>query len=157
MEIRFLYKKLWPFLSWPLSLSHSFYLLCLAKGVFSPVPPYRGYFIPSHFFIIIHLSLKIHWAPFSHEHVWHFNQPFGCLKMTSINMTKQEIHYIQYGQRLQQIKNESKKLITWYQRLRTVKLVNKMKLNWGCERSEEKWDLKSYLRIAHSSKKWIYP
>ena len=31
-------------LLWPLSLSRSFYLLCLAKGVFSPVPPYNGYF-----------------------------------------------------------------------------------------------------------------
>ena len=32
--------------SWPLSCS--FFLLCSAKGVFSPVPPYHGYFVPSH-------------------------------------------------------------------------------------------------------------
>ena len=31
---------------WP--LSRSFFLLCLAKGVFSPVPRYCGYFVPSH-------------------------------------------------------------------------------------------------------------
>ena len=36
-------------MSWQLSLSSSFYLLCSAKGVFSPVPPYRGYLKPSHF------------------------------------------------------------------------------------------------------------
>ena len=28
-------------------------LLCTAKGVFSPVPPYSGYFIPSHFIVIM--------------------------------------------------------------------------------------------------------
>ena len=43
--------------SWPLSLSRSFYLLCLAKGVFSPVPPYRGYLKPSHFFVIMCMYL----------------------------------------------------------------------------------------------------
>ena len=37
--------------SWPLSCS--FFLLCSAKGVFSPDPPYCGYFVPSHFHIII--------------------------------------------------------------------------------------------------------
>ena len=31
------------------SLTLSFSLHCLAKGVFSPIPPYRGYFVPSHF------------------------------------------------------------------------------------------------------------
>ena len=40
-------------MSWPLSLSRSFYRLCLAKGVFSPVLHYCGYLNPSLFFVII--------------------------------------------------------------------------------------------------------
>ena len=30
-----------------------FFLLCTAKGVFSPVPLYCGYFIPSHFIVFL--------------------------------------------------------------------------------------------------------
>ena len=44
-------------LSWPLSLSRCFYLLRSAKGVFSPVSPYRGYLKPSHFFVILCIYL----------------------------------------------------------------------------------------------------
>ena len=42
-------------LSWP--LSRSFFLLCMAKGVFSPVPPYSGYFVTSHFIVIMFVYL----------------------------------------------------------------------------------------------------
>ena len=40
-----------------------FTLLCLAKRVFSPVPPYRGYSKPSHFivFMFIYLVSLINW------------------------------------------------------------------------------------------------
>ena len=41
--------------SWP--LSRSFSLLCLVKGVFSPVPPDREYFVPSQSFIIVLFTL----------------------------------------------------------------------------------------------------
>ena len=46
-------------------LSRSFYLLCLAKGIFSPVPPYRGYFKTFSFYCYhVHLPcfilLKFH-------------------------------------------------------------------------------------------------
>ena len=40
-----------------LSLSRSFYLLCLAKEVFSPVPPYCGYLKPSHLFVLMFIYL----------------------------------------------------------------------------------------------------
>ena len=51
-------------LSWP--LSRSFSLLCTAKGVFSPVPPYCGYLFPSHFFVIM-LPCFILWI------LWYFS------------------------------------------------------------------------------------
>ena len=38
-------------MSWP--LSRSFFLLCVAKGVFLPIPPHCGYFIPSHFIVVM--------------------------------------------------------------------------------------------------------
>ena len=40
-----------------LPLSHSFVLLYTAKGVFSPVPLYCGYFIPSHFIVVMFIYL----------------------------------------------------------------------------------------------------
>ena len=44
-------------------LSHSFCLLCLAKGVFSPVPPYCGYSNPPHSVIIMCIYLVLSsWA-----------------------------------------------------------------------------------------------
>ena len=44
-------------LFWSRVVSTLFYLHCLAKGVFSPVLPDRGYFVPSHFDIIMLFSL----------------------------------------------------------------------------------------------------
>ena len=43
---------------------HSFYLHCLAKEVFSPVPPDRWYFVPSHFNILMLFSLFYHFNLF---------------------------------------------------------------------------------------------
>ena len=51
------YKTLVWLMSWPLPLSCSFYLLCLAKGVSSPVPPYHGYLKPSHSIVIVLIYL----------------------------------------------------------------------------------------------------
>ena len=54
-------------LSWP--LSRSFSLLCSAKGVFSPVSPYCGYFHPLSFsyYHVVYLVCKINLISFDNS------------------------------------------------------------------------------------------